>query len=434
MTVVREAAIIRTLLLIATIGWVTVVSSNAQSPAEREGPPAAETTALEIPDTLVGPAASAATSQVTSFAAAQSTYRPYRQEPSVYLSAPAVRYNRVEGVVVGLQKDPLGWTGTPEIAPFGQVGYSFGLREWRAVVGLEARLISPPTQDRGYGLKIGAHAAQTTATQDDWKRSWEENSVSALLFGQDLFTYYDLRAFTAYAVQRISRQLQLTIGARWADHAQLGRTTTWALLSGHRPGPNPRVDAGELRSALLTLEGGRLARLSERRSVGTIARFHAEFGQGFGAPLAYNRYILDVQTYRAVAPKVNLNLRGRAGVATEDAPVQMQFRLDGVRGLRTFEPAARAEERMLLGSAAWVWHDVPHTGWSGPTQLRAFGDVGWFGDRAPPEGETFSFVGVGASAFDRVLSIELAWPLHGTPNRPHSDSRPQVALKINPLR
>lgn len=425
---------IRILLLIATVGWVTVLPASAQSRANPEGLAAPDTTSVESPDTLEGPTTAAATSQVTSFAAAQSTYRPYRQEPSVYLSAPAVRYNRVEGAVVGVQKDPLTWTGPSPIGPFGQLGYSFGLRDWRAVAGLEARLITPPEADRGYGLKVGVHAARTTATEDDWKRSWEENSVSALLFGQDLFNYYDLRTLTAYAVQRISRQLQLTIGARWAEHDQLGRTTTWALLSGHKPGPNPPVDAGELRTVLLTIEGGRLARLFESRSVGTIGRLHVELGHGFGAPLAYNRYILDVQTYRAVTPEINLNLRGRVGIATEGAPIQMQFRLDGVGGLRTFEPVARAEERMLLGSAAWVWHDVPHTGWTENTELRAFGDVGWFGDHAPPDGETFQFAGLGVSAFDRVLSLEFAWPLHETRGRTLLHWRPQVALKVNPLR
>jgi len=417
------------LLLAWSLGLVTGVMAQSAPTSPPE-----DTTQVAVPDSLPNRATAVAGSQVTTFGADQSTYRPYRQEPSVYLSAPALRFNRVEGAVVGLQRDPLSWTGDLPVAPFGQVSYALGLRTWRAVLGAEVRLVQPPAQERGYGLKVGAHVAHTTATEDDWKRSWEENSVSALLFGQDLFNYYDLRGVTAYIAQRFSPQLQVTVGGRWAEHDGLSRTTTWALLDDRTPPPNPPVDAGEVRTVLVTVEGGRLTRRSERRSVGTIARFHAEIGQGFGAPLAYNRFLLDVQSYQAVHPSVNLNLRGRAGITTHEAPVQMQFRLDGVRGLRTFEPSVRAEERMLLGSTTWVWHDVPIAEWMGRAQLQAFGDVGWTGDDAPPDGETFAFAGVGASLFDGLLSVELAWPLHATPDRTHPNGRPQVTLKVNPLR
>ncbi len=393
-----------------------------------------DTTQVAVPDSLPDRARTLAASQVTAFGDKQSTYRPYRQEPSVYLSAPAFRYNRVEGAVVGVQRGPLSWTGSPPVSPFGQISYALGLREWRAVLGLEARIVAPPSAADGYGLKVGAHVAHTTATEDDWKQSWEANSISALLFGQDLFNYYALRGVTAYVVQRFSPQLQVTVGGRWAEHDRLARTTTWALLDDRTPRPNPPVDAGEIRTMLVTVEGGRLTRRSERRSVGTIARMHAEIGHGFGAELAYNRFVVDVQTYQAVSRSVNLNLRGRAGLTTRAAPVQMQFRLDGVRGLRTFEPSVRAEERLLLGSAAWVWHDVPIADWIGRAQLQAFGDLGWIGNDAPPDGETFAFVGVGASLFDRVVSVELAWPLHATPERTHPNGRPQVTLKVNPLR
>ena len=394
----------------------------------------ADTAQVAVPDSLPDRATSVAASQVTPFGGGQATYRPYRQEPSVYVSAPAVRYNRVEGAVLGLQRGPLSWTGSPFVSPYGQVGYALGLRQWRAVLGLEARLVSPPSKARGYGLKVGAHVAHTTATEDAWKRSWEENSVSSLLFGQDLFNYYDLRGVTAYVVQRFARQLQVTLGARWAEHDQLSRTTTWSLFGDETPRPNPPVDVGEVRTALITVEGGRLTRWSERRSVGTIARFHTEIGQGFGAPLAYNRFLLDVQTYQPVTRSVNLNLRGRAGLTTHEAPIQTQFRLDGVRGLRTFDPSVRAEERMLLGGVAWVWHSVPLAEWMGRAQLRAFGDLGWIGDDAPPYGETFAFAGLGASLFDRVVSVEVAWPLHATPSRTLPHWRPQVTLKVNPLR
>lgn len=421
------------LLLAALIASGSHAPVRAQSTGPRAATRPADSSVVAI-DSLPARAASVSGAQVSSFAAGQSTYRPYRQEPSVYLSASAVRYNRVEGPVVGLQRDPLSWRQSPPIAPFGQVGYALGLGAWRAVAGLEARLVSPRGNGSGYGLKVGAHAAHTTATEDDWKRSWEDNSVSALLFGDDLFNYYEMRGVTAYVAQRLSRQLRVTIGARWAQHNDLPRTTAWTLFGSNHSRANPPIDAGEIRTVIGTVEGGHLTRWTDERSVGTIARAHVELGRGFGAPLSYNRYLLDVQTYQAITESTNLNLRGRAGLTSPEAPVQMQFRLDGVRGLRTFDPAARAAERMLLGSAEWVWHNAPRTTWSGPTRSQIFGDLGWIGDDRPPGGDTFTFVGMGASTFDRVLSVELAWPLHATPNWTRSHWRPQIRLKVNPLR
>ena len=405
--------------------WIVglLLCSLAVAPAthaQPAAPPASDTARVAVPDSLPAPAVSAATSQLTPFGGGQSTYRPYRQEPSVYFHAPAIRYNQVEGAVVGLQRGPLSWTGGAPVQPFGQVSYAFRLDEFRVVGGLEARLVQP-TSLRPYGLKVGAHAARTTATEDDWKRSWEENSISSFLFGQDLFQYYEVRGVTAYAVQRFSPQLQVTTGARWAEHARL-------------PGSAAPIDTGDVRVALLTVEGGRLTRWTEARSVGTIARLHTEIGHGFGAPLTYNRVVADVQTYRAVSRAFNLNLRGRLGLTTRGAPRQLQFRLNGVGGLRSFDPSVAAAERLLLGGAAWVWHDVPVPNWLETAQLRAFGDMGWTGDSRPPDGDTFAFVGLGASLFDRIVSVEAAWPLHATPTRALPAWRPQVTLKVHPLR
>jgi len=379
-------------------------------------------------DTLVAPL-SLSTAQEPSNRARQ-TYRPYQHEPSVYFGAPPLRYNRVEGAVVGLQW-PLLRTlrqNTP-IRPFGQVGYALGLKRWRAVAGLEAWLVSG-REAEGYGLKAGGHLARTTTSEDHWKRSWRDNTLSAFLFGQDLYNYYGIRAATVYVAQRISSRLRVTAGGRWAEHRSLPQTVDGPPLAPNAFRPNPPIDDGEVRLGLLVVEAGRLTRRTETRSVGTVARLYAEWGRLWGAPLGYDRVVLHVQTHQAVAAPLNVNVRGRVGWTSDDAPVQTQFRLEGVRGLRTVQPASRAEERLLLAGATLVWHDAPAPAWMRRARLSAFADLGWTGERVLGDGQTFAFVGVGVGLFDQVLDIEVAWNLSPS-TRP--DWRPQTSLSVNPF-
>ena len=419
----RAVALIGLLLL---LGSAPVQAARGQMVSDTTAPSPA---ALLPADTLQ-PLTALAVPQVAALGGNQSVYRPYRQEPSVYFGAPPLRYNRVEGAVVGLQYPPLSWNDDAALQPFGQVSYALGIRRWRAVGGLEARLVQPSSLQH-YGLKVGGHVAHTTASEDVWKRSWQDNAVSALVFGNDLYNYYDVRAVTAYVTQRFSSALQLTVGGRWGTHDTLPRTTDWSLLDPSAFRPNPPVDTGEVRLLLLSAEGGHLTRRTEARSVGTIARLYAELGRWAGASLAYDRVIVDVQTYQAVTPSANVNLRGRVGWATADAPIQMQFRLDGVRGLRNTEPVGRAEERLLLGGAEWVWHDAPVPSWLRRAQVSVFTDVGWTGNRLFRDGQTFAFAGLGAGLFGRMLTVDVAWNLMA----PRPDAwTPQVSVSVNPLR
>ncbi|MFB6232487.1 MAG: hypothetical protein ABEL04_15165 [Salinibacter sp.] len=379
-------------------------------------------------DTLVGSAPPEAGQESSN--RARKTYRPYQHEPSVYFGAPPQRYNRVEGAVVGLQW-PLLRTlrrNTP-VRPFGQVGYALGLERWRAIAGLEAWLVSG-REAEGYGLKAGGHLARTIASEDHWKRSWRDNALSAVLFGKDLYNYYGVRAATVYVVQRISSRLRVTVGGRWAEHRSLPRTIDGPPLAPNAFRPNPPIDGGEVRLGLLSVEAGRLTRRTETRPVGTVARLYAEWGRPWGAPLGYNRAVLHVQTRQAVAAPLNVNVRGRVGWTSDDAPVQTQFRLEGVRGLRTVQPVSRAEERLLLGGATLMWHDAPAPAWMRQARLSTFADLGWAGERVLRNGQTFAFAGIGIDLFDQVLGIEIAWNLSPS-TRP--DWRPQASLSVNPF-
>lgn len=363
----------------------------------------------------------------------QSVHRPYRQETSVYRSTPAIRYNRVEGAVLGLQRSPLTWDDASWIRVYGQAGYASGIERPRGSAGVEVRLVRPSHATRstsgagersGIGLKVGVRGESTTATQDAWKRSWSENSVAMLLRGDDSFGYYETRGAAVYVVQRFARWLQVTLDGRWNQHEVLPVTTRWSLLGDPTVEPNAFIEDAEIRVARLTVEAGALRKPTEHRSTGTIGRVQAELGSAFDAPDSFDRLIVDVQTFQPIGA-FNLNLRGRAGVTSEGAPEQMRFRLDGVRGLRSYTPDARTSPRMVLAGAQIVRYGLPSlgAGFDGvePFHLSAFTDAG------RTTTETFAFAGLGASIFGGILSTEIAWPLH-------REGLPQLTLKVHPLR
>ena len=363
----------------------------------------------------------------------QAVNRPYRQETSVYRSTPPVRYNRVEGAVLGLQRDPLMWEDASWVGIYGQAGYASGIERPRSAGGIEVRLVQPSAgsepstgfgERSGYGLKVGVRGEFTTATQDAWKRSWSENSVAMLLRGDDSFGYYETRGAAVYVVQRFARWLQLTLDGRWNRHEALPVTTRWSLLGEPTTESNAFVEDAEIHVARLTVEAGALRKPTKHRSTGTIGRVQAEIGTAFDAPDDFNRVVVDVQTYQPLGA-FNLNLRGRAGVTSDGAPEQMRFRLDGVRGLRSYTPDARTSPWMVLAGAQIVRYGMPSlgAGFDGfePFHLSAFTDAG------RTTTETFAFAGLGASIFGGFLSTEIAWPLH-------REGLPQLTLKVHPLR
>jgi len=423
-------------------GDTTRTPVQALTPAETTTP---RSLALPVgPDSLQAPSRPGAPSSkgrgfaqqviVSPLGNEQAVNRPYRQETSVYRSTPAIRYNRVEGAVLGLRRSPLTWDDASWVGIYGQAGYASGIERPRSAGGIEVRLVQPSAgsgpstgsgERSGYGLKVGVRGELTTATQDAWKRSWSENSVAMLLRGDDSFGYYETRGAAVYVVQRFARWLQVTLDGRWNQHDALPVTTRWSLLGDPTVDPNAFVEDAEIRVARLTVEAGALRKPTEHRSTGTIGRLQAELGSAFDAPNSFDRLVVDVQTFQPIGA-FNINVRGRAGAASDDAPEQMRFRLDGVRGLRSYTPDARTSPRMVLAGVQIVRYGLPGVGTSGwsslePVHLSAFTDAG------RTTTETFAFAGLGASIFGGFLSTEIAWPLH-------REGLPQLTLKVHPLR
>lgn len=366
--------------------------------------------------------------QVAAFAGDLSEHWPFRRERALYPSTPAVRYNRVEGLVLGVQRHPMTWNSDERHRLYGQVGYAFALKRLRYAAGFEMRV--DQYRDERYGLKLGALYRRNTATNDAWKTSWLENSLAASLFKNDFFDYHEVQGWTFYATHRFTRYAQLTAGFRTEDYRSLTRETTWSLFDGSGFAVNPAIDEGHYNSFVFALEAGRVADFEDAPR-GAAVRLEAELGHGLGNALPFNRYQADGRAYLPVTSFSTLGLRLRGGYVTSDAPLQKRFTIGGIGSVRSYAQNGFAGSRTLIGNAEYIVDDVElFDNVLDDLTLIGFVDAGWIGDANASFSldDVLSAAGFGVGFDDRTFRIDVSWPLRNI----NGDTGPSLWLRISP--
>lgn len=352
---------------------------------------------------------------------------PFRSS-ALYYTSPSVRYNRVEGLVLGFRKLPLEWDSYDRSTVFGNAVYSFGLDDFQYEIGGETRTRSHDSDD-GIDFKIGGSYRKATTTNDTWKIGWAENSLAAFLFNYDYYDYFQVEGWNVYGILRASPLVQLSGGFRAESYSDLQQNTSWSLFGGNHFRPNPTIEraSNDMRSAVVTLEGGSVRNLSELPS-GFAFRGEAEFGQGLGGDFSFNRYFGDVRAYLPTSHVSTLAFRAVGGLSTGDVPYQKGFTLGGVGSVRAYPQNVFFGTRMLLGNAEfsilqdWIFDD-----W----MLSGFFDAGWVNGEASNEfsiDDVFTSAGLGVGFWDRSMRLEVAWPLTNL----GTDRDPQVWLRLSP--
>ncbi|MEM8488398.1 MAG: DUF5686 family protein [Bacteroidota bacterium] len=336
---------------------------------------------------------------------------PYR-ETALYRPIPAIRYNRVEGLVLGARLLPLEWGDWENAKLYGQASYAFAMKDVRYELGAEVRPF--PYMDDDFEFKIGVSYRENTATNDIWKVNWVENSIAAMLFEYDFLDYYNVQGFSAYAIQRLSPYAQISAGYRSEEYGSLENEANWSLFGGRDFRFNPLVSEGQMNSVVVAFEGGQLSGLHSVPR-GSAFRFDAEFGEGFGGDFDFSRFLGDVRFYVPFGYGSSLGFRFRGGYASDEAPIQKMFTLGGVGSVRAYPQNAFYGTRMLLGNVEYTIANIsPLDDIFSDVQVFGFGDAGWVNNNGT---NTFDIddllpaAGLGLSFADRAVRLELAWPL-----------------------
>ncbi len=352
---------------------------------------------------------------------------PYRTS-ALYDTSPSIRYNRVEGVVLGYRKMPLEWDSYERSTIYGNIGYAFALDRFVYELGAETRTKTYASES-GIDLKIGASYRKATVTNDAWKVGYSENTLAAFFVNYDYFDYFQVEGWNAYGILRLAPELQVSAGYRSEKYSSLETNVGWSLFGGDHFRPNPQLDSlrEDMRSVVVAVEGGRVQDLF-RLPTGAAFRGEAEIGDGLGGDFSFRRYFGDIRVYIPTSRQSSLALRGVAGAATGEVPLQKGFTLGGVGSVRAYPHNAFYGTRILAGNAElsvlqdWLFDD-----W----MVSGFVDAGWTNGAGSNEfdaANVFTSAGVGIGLADRALRFEVAWPLSDI----GVDKDPQFWIRLSP--
>jgi hypothetical protein len=364
----------------------------------------------------------------------------YSQKPGfAALSSvkPMVRFNRVEGVALGVSSDELDWNQHDRFSPFGNIQYSFGREEWLYTIGAE-RLFG-----FNKSFKAGIEHHRTTDSDDGSRVGWNETSLTAFFAGYDYMDYYGRQGTSIYSIYNAMNAVEFTVMYRTDDIYNLERNTRYTMF-GHKNTyrDNPAILIGADTARVSQVVAGLRLNPTDRM---LTSRFSASLDvlaqlgksvDGLDTEYAYDKLETELRALFIIDPAAALKIRARVGQIVGNPTQNAFFYLGGpgtVRSMRFKEQSGNA--MVLFNGELLLGEDRGRRGdWLDELfdldelQFKVFFDAGWV-DSNPVIPQSFgtgfdSFsvkklntsLGVGLNA--NVLRFELAWPtrdLAGTP-------------------
>ena len=294
--------------------------------------------------------------------------KPFRLpwiEENTTLSHAIFRYNRVEGLFLGLGSEKkFYWDGRKDFSPYGSIGYGFILHRWRGNLGL-ARQFAFPSEGKDELLEIGLEGYSLTDTKDQWRIGAAENTAAAILIREDFRDYFDREGFTAHAAYYMQSKeffAEAQLAYRADRYQSLDQNADWSLFGGHKVfRPNPPIDDGRMRS-IVALVGASTTRDSHRAPDGWSVHANAEFASAgaLGGDFTFQQYVADIRRYQPIGRFDNINVRMRIGSSHGTLPTQKAFDLGGLGSLPAFPfKAFSGGNRMILLNAEYsVYGDI----------------------------------------------------------------------------
>jgi hypothetical protein len=340
--------------------------------------------------------------------------RPYFGVSPVYpetflRSMSAVRYNRVDGVTMGIGIPRLARLKVGSFYTFGQLSYAFSLDKVRYRAGLELPVTRSP--DATSRLLVGGSIYSNTTTNDLWKISDGENSLAAFVAKDDHLDYFDTYGWSSWLVGELGAYTQISLTYRDDRYSSLHKNTNWSIFGGDPFRSNPGIDEGRMHSAILRLEAGRVGGLYSVPQ-GWSIQGEAELGKGLGGDFKFTRYVADGRWYLSPAYWYGFGIRLRGGFASDQAPLQKTFTIGGLGSVRAWPQNLLRGSRFIVANAEFYLDQIDLL--ISDLQFMAFADAGWTGysdTEFLSADETLGAVGVGIGFDQRRVRFEVAMPV-----------------------
>ncbi len=267
-----------------------------------------------------------------------------------------VSYNRVDGLFLGLgSRKRIAVTPLPEnILLHGGFGYAFGAHYWQAFGG--ADLLLPA---ESFTFNVGVEAYHISDSRDAWKVPDNENSLYALLAGDDAADYLRRSGWSLHGELLPWQDLRLILAYGSEQLSGLPRSVRWSLFGGRdafsaNPGlandSNAHNWTQHRKTFSLAFALTKIDDLIGYRS-GLRLQGLAEFS--LDRP-ASNRYLIEAAWYSPVAA-FSLNARTRLAAITGSAGFPQLLTLGGRGSLPAFQRNEFSGNRLALLGLELVW-------------------------------------------------------------------------------
>ena len=268
------------------------------------------------------------------------------------------RYNRVEGVFVGLGSEKkYYWDGEKAWSMYGSAGWGFKSHIWRGNLGLIRQFAILSREGSGI-IELGAEGYSLTDTKDKWIITLPENSAAALLIHEDFRNYFQRNGYTvhvAYYSKEDYLKNELKVAYIADSYDSLSNKVDWALFGGGKEFRlNPPIDPGKMRSMIASGGVSTISNTSygpEGWSLNGTAEFSKK---NWGSEFEFGQYIVDLRRFQPLGRYNNLNFRIRAGSSDGSLPAQKMFELGGLGTMNAYPFKSDIGNRMLLLNAELI--------------------------------------------------------------------------------
>lgn len=258
-----------------------------------------------------------------------------------------VRYNRVEGLFLGLRLTKDEWDSEAIFDLFGHIGYGFAGTRACYQIGIQRPILGR------YGPIIGIETHDETVTEDEWFMPTFENSLAAFFIKEDFHDFYRQQGYSAYAIMHISEYLKVAGEYHDEEHFNLKKHTNWSIFGGDKKfRANPAIPELNYKSVV--------ARASFDTRDNHKYPDKGWFFTGFGEfarndfndnEVDFDRFILDLRRFQPVSYGENLDFRIRVGSTCGAVPEHLRFDAGGFSALRGYEFKEFTDQnRMVLGT------------------------------------------------------------------------------------